>query len=40
MQARGEDVVRQAILDVLAPFKTPSGGYYLSSSYRYLIAAA
>lgn len=40
IEARGEQAVRQAILAALAPFKTPSGGYHLSSRYRYLIAAA
>lgn len=40
IQVKGEDVVRDVILNVLAPFKTPTGGYYLSSSYRYMIAAA
>ena len=38
MQVNGEDVVRGAILNALAPFKTKSGGYHLSSSYRYMIA--
>ena len=36
--AKGEDVVRDALLDALAPFKTPSGGYYLRNSFRYMIA--
>jgi len=40
IQVKGEDVVRDVILNALAPFKTLSGGYYLSSSYRYMIAAA
>ena len=34
----GEDVVRDVILNVLAPFKTRSGEYHLSSHYRYVIA--
>jgi SAM-dependent methyltransferase len=38
VEARGEEVVRDAILNALAPFKTPSGGYHLSSCYRYMIA--
>lgn len=40
IQVKGEGVVRDAILNVLAPFKTRSGGYYLRNSYRYIIAAA
>lgn len=40
IQVKGEDVVRGAILDALAPFKPRSGGYHLSNSLRYLIAAA
>jgi SAM-dependent methyltransferase len=39
-QVKGEDVVREAILKALAPFKTRSGGYYLSNHFRYMIAAA
>ncbi|MCC6906105.1 MAG: class I SAM-dependent methyltransferase, partial [Anaerolineae bacterium] len=38
IESRGEDVVRGTILNSLAPFRTPSGGYHLSSSYRYVIA--
>lgn len=38
VQVQGEDVVRRAILDALAPFKTSSGGYHLSNSFRYMIA--
>jgi hypothetical protein len=40
MQVREEDEVRHAILNALAPFKTSSGGYHLSNSYRYMIASA
>lgn len=40
IQANGEDVVRAAILNALAPFKTRSGGYHLSNSFRYMIATA
>jgi SAM-dependent methyltransferase len=40
IQVKGEDVVRDVILNVLAPFKTRSGGYYLRNSYRYIIATA
>jgi SAM-dependent methyltransferase len=38
MQVKGEDAVRGAILKALAPFKTSSGGYHLSNSFRYMIA--
>jgi SAM-dependent methyltransferase len=38
MQAGGENRVRQAILDAIAPFKTSSGGYHLSNSFRYMLA--
>lgn len=38
IQAKGEDVVRDLILRVIAPFKTSSGGYYLTNNFRYLIA--
>ncbi len=40
MQVREEDEVRHAILNALAQFKTSSGGYHLSNSYRYMIASA
>lgn len=40
IQSRGEEVVRDVVLRVLAPFKTSSGGYYLTNNYRYLIATA
>lgn len=40
IQVNGEDVVRDAILNALAPYKTPSGGYYLTNSFRYMIATA
>ncbi len=38
MQVRGEDVVRHAILSAITPFKTSSGGYHLSNSFRYMVA--
>jgi SAM-dependent methyltransferase len=38
MQSKGEDVVRKVILNVLAPFRTGSGGYHLKNNYRYMIA--
>ncbi len=40
IQAKGEEVVRAAILKALAPFKTNSGGYHLSNSFRYMLARA
>jgi hypothetical protein len=40
IQNKGENVVRNVVLQVLAPFKTSSGGYYLTNNYRYLIATA
>lgn len=38
IQAQGEDAVRAAIVKALAPFKTRSGGYVLSNSFRYMLA--
>jgi SAM-dependent methyltransferase len=35
---KGEDMVRDLILKVIAPFKTKSGGYYLTNNFHYLIA--
>jgi SAM-dependent methyltransferase len=40
VQARGEEVVRDAVLNALAPFRTRSGGYHLSNTFRYVIATA
>ena len=40
IQAQGEDIVRDAILTALAPFKTPSVGYDLSGSFRFVISSA
>jgi SAM-dependent methyltransferase len=34
----GEAAVDEAITEGLAPFRTPSGGYRLSTEYRYLVA--
>lgn len=36
----GEEPVRNAILESLAPFRTPSGGYRLENEWHYLIASA
>lgn len=38
IQNKGEDVVRDVVLQVIAPFKTSSGGFYLTNNFRYLIA--
>lgn len=38
IQEKGEDAVRSLILKVLAPFKTTSGGYYLTNHFHYLTA--
>ena len=38
IQETGEDMVRDLILKVIAPFKTRSGGYYLTNNFHYLIA--
>lgn len=38
IQEKGEEMVRDHILQVIAPFKTRSGGYYLTNSFHYLIA--
>jgi len=35
-----EDAVRTAIVDALAPYRTPSGGYRLRNEWHYLIARA
>jgi hypothetical protein len=40
MQASGEAAVRDALLQALEPFKSPSGQYRLKNKYRYLIAKA
>jgi SAM-dependent methyltransferase len=40
IQNNSEDVVRARILQVLAPFKTNSGGYHLTNAFRYMIATA
>jgi len=40
MQAAGEERVRSAIRNAIAPFKTQSGGFHLSNYFRYLVAAA
>jgi SAM-dependent methyltransferase len=39
-RAAGEEPVRNAILESLAPFRTPAGGYRLENEWHYLIASA
>jgi hypothetical protein len=36
----GEEPVRRAILDALAPYRTADGGYRLQNEWHYLIARA
>jgi SAM-dependent methyltransferase len=38
IQEKGEDIVRDHILQGIAPFKTRSGGYFLTNNFHYLIA--
>jgi SAM-dependent methyltransferase len=38
IQHVGEEVVRDVVLSVIAPFKTNSGGYRLKNNFRYMIA--
>jgi SAM-dependent methyltransferase len=40
IQTSGEDRVRKAVADALAPFRTASGGYRMENKFRYLIATA
>jgi len=40
IQHTREDVVRDVVLNVIAPFKTGSGGYRLKNNFRYMIAKA
>lgn len=40
IQHKGEEMVRDAILDALVPFRTSSGGYRLSNGFRYVLADA
>jgi SAM-dependent methyltransferase len=39
-EAAGEDDVRTAILESLAPYRTPSGGYRLANEFHFLVARA
>jgi hypothetical protein len=36
----GEEPVRKAIIEALAPFRRPDGGYRLENEWRFLIARA
>ncbi|HEX2232821.1 MAG TPA: class I SAM-dependent methyltransferase [Thermoleophilaceae bacterium] len=36
----GEDAVRTAVVDALAPYRTPNGGYELENEWHYLVARA
>jgi len=36
----GEDAVRAAIVDAMAPYRTPDGGYRLENEWHYLLARA
>jgi SAM-dependent methyltransferase len=38
IQHTGEDVVRDVVLSVIAPFKIDLGGYRLKNNFRYMIA--
>ncbi len=40
IQHRGEDMVRDVLLEVIAPFRTSAGIYRLGNSFRYMIALA
>jgi hypothetical protein len=39
-EAAGGNVVRTAIVESLAPYRTPDGGYRLENEWHYLIAAS
>lgn len=38
-QLAGETAVRDAVLTAIAPFRGPDGGYRLSNTFRYMVAA-
>ena len=40
VRAHGEDVVRAAIVEALAPYRTASGGYRLENEWHYVVARA
>jgi hypothetical protein len=35
-----EEAVRTAIIEALAPYRTPTGGYRLENEWHYLLASA
>jgi hypothetical protein len=35
-----EEKLRASLLEALAPYRTPSGGYRLENEWRYLVARA
>jgi SAM-dependent methyltransferase len=40
IRAAGEGAVRTAIVDALAPYRTPAGGYRLENEWHFLVARA
>jgi hypothetical protein len=40
IEAAGEDAVRAAVLEALAPFRTRDGGYRLENTFVYVVAGA
>jgi SAM-dependent methyltransferase len=40
LQRASEEAVRRAIVDALAPYRTPDGGYRLENEWHYLVARA
>ena len=40
LQRAPEEAVRRAIVDALAPYRTPDGGYRLDNEWHYLVARA
>jgi SAM-dependent methyltransferase len=40
IRSSGEEAVRDAIVEALAPYRTPSGGYRLENEWHYLVARA
>jgi SAM-dependent methyltransferase len=40
IKQKGENVVRDVVLNAIAPFKTDSGGYFLKHKFRFMITKA
>ncbi len=40
IRSAGEEAVREAVVEALAPYRTPSGGYRLVNEWHYLLARA